>query len=123
MSATTAEHAEHHRWHAHHFVTMKQQADAAKMGMWFFLAQELLFFSGLFMAYIALRYYYPGTFLYAARAPGLGAWARINTLFLLTSSLTMALAVRGAQTDNKPLWPRWNPPVLYHRVCLPASWW
>jgi len=99
MSAST-DPAQHHRWHAHHFVTMKQQTDAAKLGMWFFLGQELLFFSGLFMAYIALRYLYPGTFLYAHEHLNwkLGS---LNTIFLLTSSLTMALAVRGAQTNNK----------------------
>ena len=44
---------------AHHFETPAQQFDAAKLGMWLFLAQELLFFSGLFVAYLVFRLWYP----------------------------------------------------------------
>jgi cytochrome c oxidase subunit 3 len=95
MSATT-----HHPAQAHHFSSMEQQRSAAKLGMWFFLGQELLFFSGLFMAYIAVRYLYPGTFMYAHEHLDwrLGA---LNTFFLITSSLTMALAVRAAAMENR----------------------
>lgn len=85
---------------AHHFQSMAQQNASGKFGMWLFLAQELLFFSGLFLAYGAARYFYPETFLEAHTYLDwkLGA---ANTVVLLTSSLTMALAVRGAQTNNK----------------------
>ena len=86
--------------HLHaHFFTSKQQADSAKLGMWLFLAQEILFFSGLFMAYIAFRYLYPETYL-AAHEHLSWKLGGLNTIFLITSSLTMALAVRGAQTSN-----------------------
>jgi cytochrome c oxidase subunit III len=84
---------------AHHFHNMTQQNDAGKLGMWLFLAQEVLFFSGLFLAYALGRYFYPETFLAAHELLDwkLGA---VNTVVLLFSSLTMALAVRGAQTNN-----------------------
>lgn len=85
---------------AHHFQTIKQQIDAGKLGMWLFLAQEVLFFSGLFLAYAFGRLFYPETFLAAHEYLDwkLGA---LNTVILLTSSLTMALAVRAAQTNNR----------------------
>ena len=85
---------------AHHFESPSQQYDAAKFGMWLFIAQEVLFFSGLFLAYAVFRYFYPETFLHAHEflSVPLGAF---NTVILLTSSLTMALAVRAAQTSHQ----------------------
>jgi cytochrome c oxidase subunit 3 len=79
---------------------MFQQASAAKLGMWLFLVQEVLFFSGLFMTYIIFRYLHPDTMIYAehfldARLGGL------NTVVLLFSSVTMALAVRAAQVGDQ----------------------
>src|ERR1051326_5589370 len=47
---------------AHHFDTPAQQFEAAKLGMWAFLGQELLFFSGLFVAYGIFRSWYPEMF-------------------------------------------------------------
>ncbi len=84
----------------HHYHSPDQQHAAAKLGMWIFLAQEILFFSGLFMAYIALRFFYPDTFLGAHEhlSVPLGA---LNTAVLLTSSLTMALAVRSTQLGEQ----------------------
>ncbi|MCB9638089.1 MAG: cytochrome c oxidase subunit 3 family protein [Myxococcales bacterium] len=93
-------HAEHPPHLHHHFHSSAQQAASAKLGMWVFIAQEILFFSGLFMAYIALRFLYPKTFLAAHEHLDVSMGA-INTVFLITSSLTMALAVRAAQTSNK----------------------
>jgi cytochrome c oxidase subunit 3 len=89
-------HAPHPYYQAHHFHSMEQQNASNKFGMWLFLVQEILFFAGLFMAYIAMRYLYPGTWLSAAEQLDkvMGA---VNTVVLLTSSLTMALAVRAAQ--------------------------
>jgi cytochrome c oxidase subunit 3 len=102
MSSAAADHGHGHSPHlAHHFFNMGQQNAANKMGMWLFLVQELLFFAGLFMAYAAMRYFYPGTWLEAAEELDkvMGA---VNTVVLLTSSLTMALAVRSAQLgENK----------------------
>ncbi|MCP4805421.1 MAG: cytochrome c oxidase subunit 3 family protein [Proteobacteria bacterium] len=87
---------------AHHFHTKDQQDAAIKFGMWLFLVQEILFFAGLFMAYISMRYLYPETFTVTADFLDwkLGA---LNTVILLGSSLTMALAVRAAQTDDKAM--------------------
>ena len=94
-----ADHA-HQPFLAHHFDTPAQQFDAAKLGMWVFLAQELLFFSGLFVAYGVYRSWYPETFVQASaqldRTMGM-----TNTLVLLFSSLTAALAVRSAQLGKK----------------------
>jgi cytochrome c oxidase subunit III len=91
----------HHgpKYLAHHFTDMAQQNAAGKLGMWLFLGQEVLFFSGLFLSYALGRYFYPETFLVAHELLDwkLGA---INTVVLLFSSLTMALAVRSAQTNN-----------------------
>lgn len=92
-------HEEHPYYHAHHFHTMEQQNASAKLGMWAFLVQELLFFSGLFMAYISMRFFYPETFEMVQQKNLLSIpWGATNTLVLLTSSLTMALAVRAAQS-------------------------
>ena len=84
----------------HHFESAAQQQSSAKLGMWFFLAQELLFFGGIFVAYGAVRYFYPETMLAAHEhlSVPLGA---LNTVFLITSSLTMALGVRAAQTGDQ----------------------
>lgn len=106
MSTTTTSH-DHGHGHdhghppylAHHFYSMDQQNASSKLGMWLFLGQEILFFSGLFLAYAVARYFYPETFLAAHELLDwkLGA---VNTVVLLTSSLTMALGVRAAQTNN-----------------------
>jgi cytochrome c oxidase subunit 3 len=84
----------------HHFHDAAQQASAAKFGMWLFLATEVLFFGGLFMGYIALRWFYPGSFLMAHEELSVPMGA-INTVVLITSSLTMALAVRCAQLGDR----------------------
>ena len=93
---------EHHgpAFLAHHFDTPSQQFDAAKLGMWLFLAQEILFFSGLFVAYFIFRAWYPEAFSVGSH---LLDWkmGALNTVVLLTSSLTAALAVRSAQTGNR----------------------
>ena len=93
---------EHHgpEYLAHHFDTVGQQESAAKLGMWLFLATEVLMFSGLFLAYFIARYLYPDMVLQAHTALSIPAGA-LNTVVLLASSLTMALAVRAAQTDNR----------------------
>ena len=86
-------------WVAPFFHSKEQQISAANLGMWLFIGQEILFFSGLFMAYIAYRWMYPTTWLSGADAldKGLGT---LNTVVLLTSSLTMAFAVRQLQADK-----------------------
>ena len=86
---------------AHHFETAEQQFDSGKLGIWVFLITEVLFFSGLFVAYILYRYGHPDIFL-AAHVHLDKFLGGINTVVLLFSSLTMAWAVRAAQLgDNK----------------------
>ena len=90
---------EHNPHLAHHFDTMGQQIGSAKLGMWLFLATEILMFSGLFLAYFVLRMFYPEMVLeaheYLSKTAG-----GINTAVLLTSSYTMALAVRSIQLGD-----------------------
>ena len=92
-------HGDHPAFLAHHFHDAPQQKSAVKFGMWLFLVQELLFFAGLFMAYFAFRALYPDTWMAAHELldKRMGAF---NTVVLLTSSLTMALAVRACQVDD-----------------------
>lgn len=93
-------HGDHPKFLAHHFDTPLQQFDTAKLGMWLFLAQELLFFAGLFVAYGIYRAWYPDAFSWSSHQldPIMGA---INTVVLLFSSLTAALAVRSSQTGER----------------------
>ncbi len=85
---------------AHHFENPAQQFDSAKLGMWLFLATEVLFFGGLFVAYAVLRARFPEVFSYSSHYLDtiLGG---VNTAVLIASSLTMALAVRFAQLGKK----------------------
>src|SRR5512140_1438593 len=84
----------------HHFDDMGQQHEAATLGMWLFLATEVLFFGGLFMAYMLYRVWYPGTFGDASRTLDI-TLGTVNTMVLITSSLTMALAVHAAATGQR----------------------
>jgi len=87
---------------AHQFDDAGQQREAASLGMWVFLATEVLFFGGLFTTYLVYRNWYPAAF--AAGSHELLIWAgTTNTAVLITSSLTMALAVHAAQTGNRRL--------------------
>ncbi|MEX0776889.1 MAG: cytochrome c oxidase subunit 3 family protein [Phycisphaeraceae bacterium] len=81
---------------AHHFNDLEQQHEAATLGMWAFLAQEVLFFGGVFTAYAVYRHRFPEAFHEASQHLDI-VLGTINTTALLTSSLTMALAVQAAQ--------------------------
>jgi cytochrome c oxidase subunit 3 len=85
---------------AHHFDSLRQQYDSAKLGMWIFLVTEVLFFSGLFCFAAVYRANHPEVFLdgHHFLDKPLGA---ANTIVLLFSSLTMALAVRAAQLGRR----------------------
>lgn len=84
---------------AHHFDTAEQEFQTAKLGMWAFIGQEVLFFGGLFVAYIVFRYLYPNMFIDASSHL---SWKMggLNTIVLLLSSFTMAMAVRSAQKSQ-----------------------
>jgi cytochrome c oxidase subunit 3 len=88
--------------HAHQFDSYEQQREASSLGVWVFLVTEILFFGGLFAAYTIYRWAYPDAFIAGSRRldAELGA---LNTGVLLTSSLTMALAVRSAQVGRSRL--------------------
>jgi cytochrome c oxidase subunit III len=81
---------------ARQFDDAEQQRKASDLGMWVFLATEILFFGGLFTAYIATRLHDPQAFAIASRLTNV-TLGSINTGVLLTSSLMMALAVRATK--------------------------
>jgi len=85
---------------AHHFDSLGQQKEAATLGMWAFLTTEIMLFGGIFMGYIAYRWAFPE--IWEAAAPTLNTpLATVNTVVLLVSSLTVALAVNAAESGNK----------------------
>jgi len=74
----------------------------AKIGMWLFLFTELLLFGGLFILYMAYRVQYSEAFHFAAKELNIGL-GTLNTIVLLTSSLTMALSIAALQRHKKQL--------------------
>ena len=91
----------HHPALAHHFDSLEQQNEAATLGMWVFLVTEVLFFGGLFATYSVYRAWYPEAFAAASHELDI-TLGTINTAVLITSSLTMALAVHAAQLGRAP---------------------
>jgi cytochrome c oxidase subunit 3 len=85
---------------AHHFDDYQQQYESGLLGMWAFLVSEIMFFGGLFATYMVYRHAAPEAFAHASRHLDLYL-GTINTFVLLTSSLTMALAVRAAQLNSR----------------------
>jgi cytochrome c oxidase subunit III len=85
---------------AHHFSSLEQQNEAALLGMWLFLGTEILFFGGALMAYMVYRAWFPEAFAMASHEIAILPGA-INTAVLITSSLTMALAVHAAQMGER----------------------
>jgi cytochrome c oxidase subunit 3 len=81
------------------FEEMPQQKEAATLGMWAFLATEVLFFGGMFLSYVVYRHAYPRAFAEASHHT-IVLYGTINTAILLTSSLTMALAVQAAREND-----------------------
>lgn len=85
---------------AHHFDDAEQQFEAARLGMWIFLATEVMFFGGMFTGYATCRFKYPAAFAEGSSHMQLLA-GTLNTAVLLLSSFTMALAVRSVQIDRR----------------------
>ncbi|HWB19297.1 MAG TPA: cytochrome c oxidase subunit 3, partial [Phycisphaerales bacterium] len=110
MTQVSVSHGEHGEAHdhdhahpkhlAHHWDTPKQQFEAGKLGMWLFLATEVLLFGGLFVGYSVWRANHPELFQYGSKFLNttLGA---TNTVILILSSFTMAMAVTFAQKSNR----------------------
>ncbi len=84
----------------HQFDDLQQQNAAANMGMWAFIAQEIMFFGGLFAGYTVYRYKYLAAFTEGSNHLSI-EWGALNTAVLIASSFTMAMAVRAAQQGMK----------------------
>ena len=91
---------------AHQFDDVEQQRQASTLGMWIFLITEVMFFGGLFAAYTVYRYLYPDAFIVGSHLLDM-KWGGFNTIVLLLSSLTMVLAVHGAQVNKKNVAAFW----------------
>jgi cytochrome c oxidase subunit 3 len=84
---------------AHQFANLEQQQDTNHLGMWMFLSTEIMFFGGMFGAYAVYRQRCADGFV--AGSEMLLTWiGALNTAVLIASSLTMAMAVRAAQTGK-----------------------
>ncbi len=95
------EHTHEHAPHlAHHFSEMEQQRESAKLGMWIFLLTEILLFGGLFTVYAIFRAWNPDMFYNAHKHLNVFLGS-INTIVLISSSVTMALAIRSTQLGNR----------------------
>jgi cytochrome c oxidase subunit 3 len=95
-----AGHDPEHTLLLHQFDDLKQQELSSTLGMWAFLATEVMFFGGLILAFFVYRGLYHHSFVEAAQWLSI-TWGGINTVVLLTSSLTMALAVRAARLRQR----------------------
>ena len=88
--------------HRHHFATEEQQREAGSFGMWLFLLTEIMFFGGLFFAYLLYRNWYYDAFVAASNQLSIPLGAS-NTAILITSGFFMALAVWAAEVRKKAL--------------------
>jgi cytochrome c oxidase subunit III len=88
--------------HAHKFDDAEQQRDTVTMGMWVFLATEIMFFGGLFTSYVVYRALYPAAFAIASQSLDI-TLGSLNTAVLLLSSFTMVVAVFGSQMGRRRL--------------------
>lgn len=100
VEATRSHETEHNPHLAHHFGSLTQQFDSGKLGMWLFLATEILLFGGLFCAYAVYRANHPEIFIYAHQYLS-KFWGAFNTCVLLFSSFTMAWGVRCSQLGRQ----------------------
>lgn len=87
---------DNHADFAHHFKSREHEHETSKLGIWLFMATEILMFGGLFVAFFLFRGLYPEAWREgsALLSVGLGG---LNTIVLITSSFTMALAVHYTQ--------------------------
>lgn len=79
-----------------HFEDIEQQRGAERLGMWMFLATEILFFGGVFLAYTVYRNWYSKDFAAVSSLMNVTI-AGINSVILLISSMTITLAIRSCQ--------------------------
>jgi cytochrome c oxidase subunit 3 len=88
--------------HRHHFETEEQQREAGSFGMWLFLLTEIMFFGGMFFAYLLFRNWYYEPFVVASNQLNI-TMGTANTAILITSGFFMALAVWAAEVRKKNL--------------------
>ena len=98
--AAEGAHHEHPPYQCHHFETYAQQNDATNFAMWLFLLTEIMFFGGLFTAYLIYRNWYYPAFVEASHQLDI-FWGTANTAVLITSSFTMAMGVWCAEMKKK----------------------
>ena len=98
--AVAEAHHEHPTYQRHHFESVSQQFDATNFAMWLFLLTEVMFFGGLFTAYLVMRNWYYPAFVEASHQLNIG-WGTANTGVLILSSFTMAMGVWNAQMRRK----------------------
>ena len=91
---------EHPPYQRHHFESMEQQVDATNFAMWLFLLTEIMFFGGLFTAYMIFRNWYYPAFVEASHQLSI-TLGTANTAVLITSSFTMAMGVWCAHMRKK----------------------
>ncbi len=100
MSNSSVHTEDHNPYLAHHFQSMEQQEESSVLGMWLFLAQEIMFFGGLFLAYSVMRAKYFDAWITGSHSLDVRIGA-INTIILLLSSFSVAMAVYYTQTGKK----------------------
>lgn len=86
----------------HHFADMDQQRETATFGMWLFLVTEIMFFGGMFCAYLVYRVMYYNAWAAGSATMNIKLGA-LNTAVLICSSLTMVLAVRAAKLSQRKM--------------------
>lgn len=89
-----------HFHHAHHFESAEQQYLSAKQGIWLFLCTEILMFGGLFVGYLIYHSIYPEVFHKGSDLLSIPL-GTLNTVVLLFSSLTMAMAISYVQKGQR----------------------
>ena len=92
--------AQHNPESQHHFADMEQQREASSLGIWLFLATEIMFFGGVFCAYLIYRLWYFPEFAAASNSLDI-ILGTVNIAVLICSSLTVVLAVRAAQIGKR----------------------
>jgi cytochrome c oxidase subunit 3 len=88
--------------HRHHFETVEQQREAGSFGMWLFLLTEIMFFGGLFFAYLLYRNWYYDAFAVASNQLSIPL-GTANTMILITSGFFMALGVWAAEMRKRKM--------------------
>ena len=97
---------EHAPYLRHHFATVEQQRETASFGMWLFLLTEIMFFGGMFTAYLIYRNWYYPAFVVGSHQLSI-VLGTINTAVLICSSFTMAMGVYSAEMKRRTALVGW----------------